>query len=88
MERRAEIEHRKVAVDGLSIHVATGGATDNPSLFFLHGWPEDWSSFSRVMRELAADFHVVAIDLPGIGLSDTAAPSGDKKTPWRATCAE
>lgn len=71
--------HRTITVSGADIHVVEGGPTDAAhTLFFLHGWPADWSSFARVMS-LAADGHrVVAIDLPGIGGSTTRIVSGEK----------
>jgi len=70
---------RTVTVSGADIHVVEGGREDaEHTLFFLHGWPEDWSSFARVMS-LASDEHrVVAIDLPGIGGSTTRIASGEK----------
>src|SRR5258706_8121413 len=70
---------RTITVSGADIHVVEGGPVDAAhTLFFLHGWPADWSSFARVMS-LASDEHrVVAIDLPGIGGSTTRIGSGEK----------
>src|SRR4249919_3075696 len=72
--------HRQVEVDDLSIHVAERGRDDRPGVLFLHGWPQDWSSFASVMLALGDDRRLVAIDLPGIGLSDGVLPSNDKRT--------
>lgn len=74
------LRHFHVGVEGLSIHVAEGGAEDKAGLLFLHGWPQDWSAFDGVMALLQDDARVAAIDLPGIGLSDRPAPSSDKRT--------
>jgi pimeloyl-ACP methyl ester carboxylesterase len=74
------LRHFHVGIEGLSIHVAEGGAEDKEGLLFLHGWPQDWSAFAGVMSALQDDARVVAIDLPGIGLSDRPAPSNDKRT--------
>jgi len=38
-------------------------------VLLLHGWPESWSAFERVMIALAPQAHVVAFDLPGVGQS-------------------
>jgi pimeloyl-ACP methyl ester carboxylesterase len=74
------LRHFKVGVEGLSIHVAEGGAEDKEGLLFLHGWPQDWSAFAAVMGAMQEDARVVALDLPGVGLSDRPAPSNDKRT--------
>jgi len=73
--------HGQVEVDGLSIHVVDGGRdAARSALLFLHGWPQDWSAFGRVMTELVDTHHVVAIDLPGVGRSIGRLPSNDKRT--------
>jgi len=72
--------HRRVVVDGVSIHAAECGPEHRPAVVFLHGWPQDWSAFARVMLALSDERRLVAIDLPGIGLSEGTLPSGDKRT--------
>lgn len=62
-----------VQVSGIALHYVRGGT--GPALLLLHGFPEDWSAYSKVMPHLAGKFTVVAIDLPGIGGS-TAKPGG------------
>lgn len=62
-----------VAVNGISLHYVRGGT--GPAVLLLHGFPEDWSAYSKVMPLLGRKFTVVAIDLPGIGGS-TAQPGG------------
>lgn len=74
------IRHHRIHVDGLSIHVAEAGRDDKPALVFLHGWPESWQIFREVMVELSDRAHVFALDLPGIGESETAPTSSDKQT--------
>jgi hypothetical protein len=36
----------------------------------VHGWPQTWYQWRLVMPVLARDFHVIAVDQRGIGLSD------------------
>ena len=72
--------HRQIEVDALSIHAVDCGEAGRPALLFLHGWPQDWSSFRHVMAALGDTHHAVAIDLPGIGRSLGRLPSNDKRT--------
>jgi pimeloyl-ACP methyl ester carboxylesterase len=76
--------HRNVDVDGLSIRLAELREAQRddarPGLLFLHGWPQDWSSFQSTMLRLTRECRVAAIDLPGIGGSTPAPPEGDKRT--------
>jgi pimeloyl-ACP methyl ester carboxylesterase len=76
--------HRNVQADGISIHLAelrdAQRADDRHCLLFLHGWPEDWSSFQSTMLRLSRECRVAAIDLPGIGGSSPAPLAGDKRT--------
>ncbi|HEU6450512.1 MAG TPA: alpha/beta hydrolase [Gemmatimonadaceae bacterium] len=74
------LRHRQVEVEGIEVHAVDGGASDSPAVLFLHGWPEDWTAFERIMTPLAERAHVVAIDLPGIGGSATPPGANDKRT--------
>jgi pimeloyl-ACP methyl ester carboxylesterase len=74
------LQHYQVDVDGLSIHLVDAGESSKPTVLFLHGWPQSWAAFERVMISLNHDYHVVAIDLPGVGGSIGAPPSNDKRT--------
>jgi pimeloyl-ACP methyl ester carboxylesterase len=60
-------------VNGTSIHYVRGGA--GPALILVHGFPEDWYEFHRIMPRLAERFTVIAPDLRGISGS-RAAPGG------------
>ncbi|TDD81524.1 alpha/beta fold hydrolase [Actinomadura rubrisoli] len=56
-----------VPVDGGTLHYVRGGS--GPVLVLLHGWPETWHEWHKVMPELAKTHTVVAFDLPGLGAS-------------------
>lgn len=60
------------SVNGTAIHYVRGGR--GPALVLLHGFPQDWYEWRRILPRLATRFTVVAVDLPGVGGS---APSGD-----------
>ena len=57
-------------VNGTVIHYVAGG--QGPAVILIHGFPENWSAYAKIMPQLASRFHVVAVDLRGIGGS--AAP--------------
>jgi pimeloyl-ACP methyl ester carboxylesterase len=80
IKAQAPLHHRQVEVEGISIHVIEGGDAGKPAVLFLHGWPEDWSSFEQVMITLSEEAHVVALDLPGIGESEMPPAANDKRT--------
>ncbi len=52
-------------VNGTILHYVRGGT--GPAVILLHGFPEDWYAYHRVMPSLAKQFTVVAVDLRGIG---------------------
>ncbi|HZR48173.1 MAG TPA: alpha/beta hydrolase [Streptosporangiaceae bacterium] len=60
------------------LHYVAGGQGD--PLFLLHGWPQTWWAYSKVMPGLAEHYRVIAVDLPGIGGSDKPESGYDKKT--------
>lgn len=76
----SELRHRDVDAAGIPIHVVEGGMRGAPAVFFLHGWPENWSAFEQVMIRLSESAHVIAIDMPGIGESLTPPQANDKRS--------
>ncbi len=64
-------EHRSVRANGIDIHyVRQGGGFP---LLLLHGWPEFWRIWRRVIGPLSLRFDVIAPDLRGFGA--TSKPS-------------
>jgi pimeloyl-ACP methyl ester carboxylesterase len=47
------------------LHYVRGGT--GSAVILLHGFPEDWYAYHRVMPLLAKQFTVVAVDLRGLG---------------------
>jgi pimeloyl-ACP methyl ester carboxylesterase len=78
------LKHSTVPVDNIPLHVVEAGESDAPAVLFLHGWPESWTAFERVLYLLGDRTHALAIDLPGIGESSIPARANDKRT--LATC--
>jgi len=65
-------------VNGTTLHYVRGGS--GPAVFLLHGFPQDWSVYRRIMPRLARTFTVVAVDLRGIGGSTPAPNAYDAAT--------
>jgi pimeloyl-ACP methyl ester carboxylesterase len=51
--------------NGTTLHYVRGGT--GSAVILLHGFPEDWYAYHRVMPLLARQFTVVAVDLRGVG---------------------
>jgi pimeloyl-ACP methyl ester carboxylesterase len=47
------------------LHYVAGGK--GQPLVLLLGWPEAWWEFHKIMPELAKHYHVIAVDLRGMG---------------------
>jgi pimeloyl-ACP methyl ester carboxylesterase len=59
---------RFIHANRLRLHAVIGG--EGPPLLLMHGWPENWYAWRRVMPALARDFEVIAVDQRGVGRSD------------------
>ncbi|HYJ10771.1 MAG TPA: alpha/beta fold hydrolase, partial [Polyangiaceae bacterium] len=56
-------------IRGLRYHVRTWGESHHPKLFLLHGWMDVSASFQFLVDSFERDWHVVAPDWRGFGLS-------------------
>ena len=59
-----------LSLRGLRTHVRHWGDPDAPKLFMLHGWMDISASFQFVIDCLKRDWHVIAPDWRGFGLSE------------------
>ncbi len=59
-----------VAIRGLRYHVRSWGDASAPMLFMLHGWMDVGASFQFLVDALERDWHVLAPDWRGFGLSE------------------
>jgi non-heme chloroperoxidase len=55
---------------GLRMHYAESGDARGTPVVFVHGWPDSWFSFSRVLPLLPATLRLIAFDQRGFGESD------------------
>jgi pimeloyl-ACP methyl ester carboxylesterase len=53
------------SVNGTTIHYVRGGT--GPVVILVHGFPEDWYEWHKIMPRLSKKFTVIAVDLRGIG---------------------
>jgi pimeloyl-ACP methyl ester carboxylesterase len=65
----AKLAHVRVAT-GPKLHYAEYGNSDGQPMLFLHGWPDSWFSFSRVLELLPDTIRALAVDQRGFGESD------------------
>ena len=63
------ITYRTIAVDGVDIFYREAGNPENPTILLLHGFPTSSHMFRNLMPALADQYHLVAPDYPGYGLS-------------------
>jgi pimeloyl-ACP methyl ester carboxylesterase len=73
---RRTFRSRFIDAGEVRLHAVIGGK--GPPLLLVHGWPENWYAWRRVMPALARDFQVIAVDQRGIGRS--AKPAGGYDT--------
>jgi len=66
------VTHRDVQVPGARLHVAEAG--EGAPILLLHGWPQHWWTWRKVLPALAEDHRVICPDLRGFGWSE--APEG------------
>ncbi len=72
-------EHKVGVVDdNIKIHYVIGGKGD--PVLLIHGWPQLWYEWRQVMPALAENHTVIAIDMPGFGLSSKPRSGYDHKT--------
>ncbi|MFI6687033.1 alpha/beta fold hydrolase [Streptomyces sp. NPDC050485] len=60
--------HRQVTVRGVRLHVAEFGSGE--PVVLLHGFPQHWYAWRRVVPLLAAEYRLICVDLRGFGWSE------------------
>ncbi|MCF0089373.1 MULTISPECIES: alpha/beta hydrolase [unclassified Streptomyces] len=64
------VHHRSATVDGHELFYREAGPADAPTIVLLHGYPTSSFMFRKLIPLLAGDYHVLAPDHLGFGLSD------------------
>ena len=73
------ITHHEIQVNGTRLHYVSAGDGGSPILL-VHGFPETWWAFRKLIPLLAASHRVFAVDLRGFGDSDNSPSEYDSKT--------
>ncbi len=64
------VRFKTADVDGLKMFYREAGDPSRPTVLLLHGFPSASHMFRDLIPELAGDYHVVAPDLPGFGMTE------------------
>ncbi|HQT86665.1 MAG: alpha/beta hydrolase [Acidiphilium sp. 37-64-53] len=64
------VHFNTVDVDGLKVFYRSAGEPGAPVVLLLHGFPSASHMFRDLISELAGQYHVVAPDLPGFGMTE------------------
>ncbi|HST38696.1 MAG TPA: alpha/beta hydrolase [Conexibacter sp.] len=75
----AEVDHHRVRVNGTELHYVSAGSSGSPVLL-VHGFPESWWVFHKLIPLLAEHHRVFAVDLRGFGDSAPAGGGHDSAT--------
>lgn len=73
------VRHEWVDAGGLRTHVALAGPDDGPPLLLVHGWPQHWWAWRKVIPSLAERYRVICPDLRGHGWTDAPRAGYDKE---------
>ncbi len=76
---RADFQHRRVRVNDTELHYVAAGTRGSPVLL-VHGFPETWWTFHRLIPLLSDRHRVFAVDLRGFGDSAPARAEHDSAT--------
>jgi pimeloyl-ACP methyl ester carboxylesterase len=73
------ITHHRAQVNGTNLHYIAAGKSGSPILL-VHGFPETWWTFRKLIPLLSSSHRVFAVDLRGFGDSDNEPGMYDSKT--------
>jgi pimeloyl-ACP methyl ester carboxylesterase len=71
-----EVNHHTTHVNGTTIHYVSAGSAGSPILL-VHGFPETWWTFHKLIPLLAENHRVFAVDLRGFGDSSKSNADGN-----------
>ena len=73
------VEHRFVQARGVRFHVAVAGPPDGEPLLIVHGWPQNWFTWRKVLPQLSERYRCYVPDLRGMGWSEPTPLGYDKE---------
>ncbi len=72
----SRVRYATEQIDGMDIFYREAGTPGQPQLVLLHGFPTSSHMFRDLIDELSDEFHIIAPDYPGYGMS--SAPPHDE----------
>jgi hypothetical protein len=78
-------EHGFETIDGARLHYVSGGRDDGEVIVLLAGFPESWFAWRKIMPLLAADYRIIAPDLP-VRATPIGRWTDMTPRPWRPGC--
>lgn len=75
-----DFTHRTAQLDGVRLHYVIGGKPDGIPVILLHGFPETWFMWRKIIPALGEQYRIIAPDLRGFGDSSKAADGYDTTT--------
>jgi pimeloyl-ACP methyl ester carboxylesterase len=64
-----KVKYKTIKVDGLDIFYREAGDTQKPTILLLHGFPSSSFMYRDLINDLSANYHLIAPDYPGFGIS-------------------
>jgi len=64
------VQHHYVQAGEVRLHYALAGPPDGEPVVLVHGWPQHFYAWRKVIPLLTGRFRVMAVDLRGFGWSD------------------
>jgi len=71
-----DVAHHRIGLNGTELHYVSAGVAGSPVLL-VHGFPETWWVFRKLIPLLSEDHRVFAVDLRGFGDSANATEDND-----------
>jgi pimeloyl-ACP methyl ester carboxylesterase len=69
------ITYQHEEIEGVGVFYREAGPRGAPTIVLLHGYPSSSRQYAALIPLLAGRFHVIALDYPGFGESDTPSRS-------------
>ena len=64
-----DVQYKTIKIGSLDIFYREAGDPSKPTILMLHGFPSSSHMYRDLLRDLAPNYHVIAPDFPGFGLS-------------------
>ena len=72
------IQHQSLRLARVTLHLVTAGSGE--PVVLLHGWPQTWHEWRKLIPLLAGCYRLIVPDLPGLGDSSRPADGYHKKS--------